>query len=191
MHVLELAARASARARRRSARAARSAGCDRRSPESSRCDCGRRTPGRRDRARARCPSSISPSSHGSTYVSTGDRSRGGVCISVMSRRPASDRCSVRGIGVAVSVSTSVCSLSCLSRSLCFTPKRCSSSTTISPRSRELDVGAEQPMRADDDVDLLRLQLGENRGLLFRRLKAAHRRDAIGKSARRSLNVRRC
>ena len=59
------------------------------------------------------PSSISPSSHGSTNVSTGERSRGGVCISVMSRSPASDRCSVRGIGVAVSVSTSVSSLQLL------------------------------------------------------------------------------
>ena len=159
------------------ARAARCAGCGRRSPRSSRCGCGRRTPGRRDRARARCPSSISPSSHGSTKVSTGDRSRGGVCISVMSRRPASDRCSVRGIGVAVSVSTSVSSLSCLSRSLCFTPKRCSSSTMIRPRSRELDVGAEQPVRADDDVDLLLRELGERLRLLLRRLKAAHHRDA--------------
>jgi hypothetical protein len=46
--------------------------------------------------------------------------------------PASDWCSVRGMGVAVSVSTSVSSLSCLSRSLCLTPKRCSSSTMISP-----------------------------------------------------------
>ena len=37
-----------------------------------------------------------------------------------------------------------------------------------PEIRELDVGTEQAMRADDDVDLLRLEVGENRRLLFRR-----------------------
>ncbi|MCX5760025.1 MAG: helicase-related protein, partial [Gemmatimonadetes bacterium] len=58
--------------------------------------------------------------------------RGAVCMMVRSRSPASAWCSVRGIGVAVSVSTSVSSFNCFSRSLCFTPKRCSSSTTISP-----------------------------------------------------------
>ena len=79
-------------------------------------------------------SSSSPSSHGSTKVRMGDRSRGGVSIRVRSRSPASDRCSVRGIGVAVSVSTSTASRSSLSRSLCFTPNRCSSSTTRRPRS---------------------------------------------------------
>ena len=73
-------------------------------------------------------------------VSTGERSRGGVCISVMSRRPASERCSVRGIGVAVSVRTSVSSLSCLRRSLCFTPNRCSSSTMMRPRSSKTTSG---------------------------------------------------
>jgi hypothetical protein len=59
---------------------------------------------------------------------------GGVSMRVRSRSPASDRCRVRGIGVAVSVSTSTARRSALSRSLCFTPKRCSSSTTRSPRS---------------------------------------------------------
>ena len=41
-------------------------------------------------------SSSSPSSHGSTKVRIGDRSRGGVSISVRSRSPASERWSVRG-----------------------------------------------------------------------------------------------
>ncbi len=40
--------------------------------------------------------------------------------------------SVRGIGLAVSVSTSTVSDSCLIASLWFTPKRCSSSTTRRP-----------------------------------------------------------
>ena len=62
------------------------------------------------------------------------RSRGGVLMIVRSRIRLSDRYSVRGIGVAVSVSTSTEARISLSRSLCFTPKRCSSSTTSSPRS---------------------------------------------------------
>ena len=41
---------------------------------------------------------------------------------------------MRGIGVAVSVSTCTSARSCFSRSLCATPKCCSSSTTTRPRS---------------------------------------------------------
>ena len=48
--------------------------------------------------------------------------------------PAIARCSVRGIGVAVSVSTSTWVLVFLIRSLCATPNRCSSSITSRPRS---------------------------------------------------------
>ena len=43
--------------------------------------------------------------------------------------------SVRGIGVALIVSTSTFFFICLIFSLCATPKRCSSSTTSRPRSR--------------------------------------------------------
>src|SRR5205823_219794 len=43
-------------------------------------------------------------------------------------------CRVRGIGVADSDRTSTRSLSCLSSSFCFTPKRCSSSTISRPSS---------------------------------------------------------
>ena len=52
----------------------------------------------------------------------------------MSRRPESDMCSVRGIGVAESASTSTSSLSERSSSFCATPNRCSSSRITSPRS---------------------------------------------------------
>ena len=41
-------------------------------------------------------------------------------------------CNVRGSGVAVSVSMWTSARSAFSRSLCVTPKRCSSSTTTSP-----------------------------------------------------------
>ena len=65
---------------------------------------------------------------------TGRRPSGGVSITVMSRSPASDIWSVRGIGVAERLSTSTRSLSWRSSSFCFTPKRCSSSTISRPRS---------------------------------------------------------
>ena len=48
--------------------------------------------------------------------------------------PASEMCSVRGIGVALSVSTSTSSRSDFSSSFCATPKRCSSSRMTSPSS---------------------------------------------------------
>ena len=57
----------------------------------------------------------------------------------ISRTPESASCSVRGIGVAVSVSTCTSARSCLSFSLWATPKCCSSSTTIRPRSLNLMV----------------------------------------------------
>ena len=63
------------------------------------------------------------------------RSFGGVSITDMSRMPSSDMCSVRGMGVALIVSTSTFFRICFRRSLCRTPKRCSSSTTSRPRSR--------------------------------------------------------
>ena len=52
----------------------------------------------------------------------------------MSRSPDSAILSVRGIGVAESVSTSTPREISFSRSLWLTPKRCSSSTIKSPRS---------------------------------------------------------
>ena len=70
-----------------------------------------------------------------TVVWIDSRSLGGVSITDMSRMPTSDMFSVRGIGVAVIVSTSTLFFSCLIRSLCATPKRCSSSTISRPRSR--------------------------------------------------------
>ena len=54
-----------------------------------------------------------------------------------SRTPVSASCSVRGIGVALSVSTCTCARNCFSRSLWLTPKCCSSSTIRRPRSLNL------------------------------------------------------
>ena len=77
--------------------------------------------------------------------------------------------------------------------MCRTPNRCSSSITIRiPRSAELHVGTQEPMRADDDVDFFRRQVGQDGLLLllvvWNRLSASTR---TGKSAYRSPKVRRC
>ena len=64
----------------------------------------------------------------------GRRPSGGVSITEMSRTPARLICRVRGIGVADIESTSTLSFSWRRSSFCRTPKRCSSSTTSSPRS---------------------------------------------------------
>ncbi len=73
-------------------------------------------------------------SNGVTKVRTASRSTGGVAIRLMSRTPVSASCRVRGIGVAVSVSTWTSARSSFRRSLWLTPKCCSSSTISRPRS---------------------------------------------------------
>ena len=74
------------------------------------------------------------SSSSPTNVRIGWRSAGGVCSNDMSRIPTRLISSVRGIGVAVNVSTSTLVFNFFIISLCVTPNRCSSSTTSSPRS---------------------------------------------------------
>ncbi len=69
-----------------------------------------------------------------TTVWMASRSLGGVSITDISRKPSSDMCRVRGIGVALMATTSTLLLICFRRSLCLTPKRCSSSTITRPRS---------------------------------------------------------
>ena len=73
-------------------------------------------------------------SYSPTVTLTGRRPGGGVMIRLMSRTPLIAICMVRGMGVAESVSTSTCSRMFLSCSLCWTPKRCSSSMMTRPRS---------------------------------------------------------
>ncbi len=73
-------------------------------------------------------------SNGMMKVRTASRSTGGVAIRLISRTPVSASCSVRGIGVADSVSTCTSAFSAFSFSLWETPKCCSSSTISRPRS---------------------------------------------------------
>ncbi len=70
---------------------------------------------------------------------------------------------VRGMGLAVRVRTSTPSAMALMDSLWVTPKRCSSSTTSSPRCLKVDVVAEQPVGAHHHVDGAVGQAGEHLG----------------------------
>src|SRR5579872_6547579 len=113
------------------------------------------------------------------------RSRGGVSITLMSRSPTSDMCSVRGMGVADMVSTSTSLRICFSRSLWRTPKRCSSSTMSRPRL-ELYVLGEQPMGADQDIHLARFHPLQNFFLLPGGAKAADHLNGDGEGGKARL-----
>ena len=89
-----------------------------------------RPPRRSSRSMA---SLIMPSLYSLTYVSTGKRSSGGDSITLISRPLTSAKCSVRGMGVALSVSTSIPVRHFLIFSFCATPKRCSSSIIKRPK----------------------------------------------------------
>ena len=73
-------------------------------------------------------------SYGPAKVRTGWRSSGGVAMTLISRMPVMAISSVRGMGVADMDSTSTLTRIAFSRSLCSTPKRCSSSMMTRPRS---------------------------------------------------------
>ena len=87
----------------------------------------------RKRSRWIASRSTTPS-QGMMKVRTASRSTGGVAMMLISRTPVSASCRVRGIGVAVRVSTWTSVFSAFRRSLWATPKCCSSSTMTRPRS---------------------------------------------------------
>ena len=96
-----------------------------------------------------------PSPPLATKVLIASRFCGAVAITLKSRMPSRLIASVRGIGVAVSVSTSSTSArSFLSCSFWRTHmKRCSSSMMTRPRILELDVGLDQFVGADHQIDV--------------------------------------
>ncbi len=109
----------------------------------------------------------------------------------MSRMPVRAISSVLGIGVAVIVSTSTWARIFLSRSLCATPNRCSSSTINRPRSEKatsLEISLCVPMTTSTAPFLT--------SSMTRFCSAAERnRESIatltGNGAKRSLNVTAC
>jgi hypothetical protein len=109
----------------------------------------------------------------------------------MSRSPDMAMCSVRGIGVAESVSTSTVVRRALRCSLCSTPKRCSSSDHDEAEVLELDVAPEQAVRPDHDVDLAGGQVGEHGRPLALAAEAREHLDAhrlLGHAAAEGLVV---
>ena len=156
-----------------------------------RCAGRRRRSGRRGSCSRSSASRMMTGSNGETKVRTARRSTGGVAISDHARaRRSSASCSVRGIGVAVSVSTCTSARSSFSRSLWATPKCCSSSTISRPRSLEADRLAEQRVRADDDVDGAVLDAGLDGGLApWRRPGATAWPMRTGRPWKRSAKVR--
>ena len=64
---------------------------------------------------------------------------GAVSITDKSRTPNIDMFNVLGIGVAVNVKTSTLVFNSFNRSLCLTPKRCSSSIINNPKKIDTNV----------------------------------------------------
>ena len=122
-------------------------------PRSSRRGRAGRRPGRRARARARSRPSRGRrrtrrrrcgSGAGPPAASRSPRCRAG-------RRATSAACA--GSASPTARARRRVRRSWRSSSFCFTPKRCSSSTITRPEVLRLHVAREQPVRADQDVDL--------------------------------------
>ena len=120
---------------------------------------------------------MSSSSYSPTVVRTGRRPVGGVSMIEMSRRPESDMCSVRGIGVAESARTSTSSRSERRSSFCATPNRCSSSRTTRPSSFGMTSRERTRCVPIEDVDLALLELLQDPRLVGARPEARHHLDA--------------
>ena len=96
------------------------------------------------------------------------------------------------MGVAESVSTSTSCFICLSRSLCLTPKRCSSSTTNRPKSLKKHIFLQQPVRPDNYVNLASLSTAPKSlpapSLVRKRENCS---ITVGKALRRWTKVAQC
>ena len=93
-----------------------------------------------------------PGSNGASTVCTGRRRAGGVSSTLSACSPRIAPCNVRGIGVALSVSTCTPSAKPRSLSLMPVPKRCSSSMISRPSRSKRDALAGDRVRADHDID---------------------------------------
>ncbi|MBA7640728.1 hypothetical protein ES703_48399 [subsurface metagenome] len=124
-----------------------------------------------------------------TSVTTSLRPTGGVSILDTSLIPTRLMYSVRGIGVAVSVRVSTSAFLRRMRSFCLTPKRCSSSTTRSPRSFHFTASASNAWVPISTSTLP----SANSANVFLRSASPTKRESIwtliGSSFKRSVNVR--
>ena len=85
------------------------------------------------------------------------RSLGGVSMTLISRRPTSDMCSVRGMGVADMASTSICCAQLLQALFVADAEALLFIDDEQAEVLEFDVFRKQAMGADEDVDLCRLR----------------------------------
>ena len=103
-----------------------------------------------------------PAEASATRVWMGRRSSGGVSMTLMSRTPTSAMLSVRGMGVADSVSTSTSVLQLLEPLLVGDAEALLLVDDEQPQVAEADVPREQPVGADDEVDRAVLEPGQGR-----------------------------
>ena len=107
---------------------------------------------------------------------------GAVWISERSRTPISDMCSVRGIGVAESVRTSTLGAILLEALLVHDAEALLLVDDDQAEVGEGDVLLQQPMRADDDVDLALREVAQDPFLVGLGREARKLFDAHGKGA---------
>ena len=124
---------------------------------------------------------MSFSSNLATTVWMAMRSLGGVSMTLMSRRPISDMCSVRGMGVADMVSTSTVVAHLLQPLFVANAEALLFIDDEQAEVLKLQIFREQAMRADEDIDLARLDFLEDLFLLLRRAEARDHLDVDGKA----------
>src|SRR6266567_2894686 len=139
----------------------------------------------------RIASRIRLSSYSRMVVRMGRRSCGGVSIVLMSRTFTSDMCSVRGIGVAVIVSTSISLRICFRSSLCATPKRCSSSTINNPRLKKTTSFCSRRCVPMTISTFPKARSSSTCFCSFSERKRLNNSTRTGKGFRRSLKVLKC
>ena len=122
---------------------------------------------------------ISSGSKRATRVSTASRSSGGVCRFEMSRSPSSAMWSVRGIGVAVIVSTSTDWPQGLEPLLDLDAETLLLVDDHQAEVVEADVGLGQAVRADHDVDRAGFEPLDDLALLLARGEPRERGDLEG------------
>ncbi len=131
----------------------------------------------------------SASSQALTKVCTASRLAGGVAMMERSRKPAIAMFSVRGIGVAVSVSRCTLARSFFNASFWRTPKRCSSSTMTSPRSGNLTSGCSRRWVPTITSSLPSASRCSSASISFFDLKRESTSTFSGQSAKRSRKLR--
>ena len=113
------------------------------------------------------PGLIRSGPNGATTVWIASRSFGGVSITDISRRPSSDMCSVRGIGVADIATASTALADLLQPFLVLHAEALLLIDQHQPEIFPHNVLREEPVRPDGDIDLAFRQIHQHRVDLLR------------------------